>query len=670
MPENWIDEHAGDETVARPGFRAELRADLAAQIGSPAPARAARNRFVWRATAWSTAAAVLVVGVVLVVNRGDNQHVTSSSTTSSGASSTSSTPTTAPDGVPVDLRTQLVDVTWQVLTVDGQDTTSAATFTLQSDGRLVGFDGCNEYGYDASQPGGWTLDGDTISLDQNLVSTAILCVDAPDAIIPISDGARLRLDAATGILTITSPDGEVYTAADATTLPEVITATEVAIVPDLSAAPNRTVLYRAEVGSAADQLGRDTCSECDPARPWSPLLTDGGVVIIPDTVNARWVVVDDGVVTTVPLTASIVGQPLLIGDTIYVPQTEPGSTDARIVFYSLWYLQSYSSGYQQPMDGVDIPDQVFTSLYLNGDTIEANGRPVVTVAPAYVGATVTYALNRQPEELTTSYKARVYRWTLPAGWWGTAIGTISDGSVVFSAGDGTADMIIRVLPDGTYATEPMAHPGDGYNSGGTVSTMGYVRLELVDGQYEVARYALPQPDSWRLTSINGAVAGFGIGPQQPDEVIAAISAHFGAPTMDTGWATLVDPNDPSRSGGCPYGRVERIVRWGDLTVRFVQHQGGALLWAWSVGDLGAGGHPSQADTGIPPGMTPSGLWLDDDIHLGSTLAEVQAAWPDLDLGDIQPDGSTTGTATIGFEVILVTIDDGIVTGFGVTFSFC
>jgi len=446
---------------------------------------------------------------------------------------------------------------------------------------------------------------------------------------------------------------------------------EISVIPDTSATGARTVLYRAEVGSAPDQLGRETCTECDPGRPWSPLLTDRGVVIVPDTVNARWVIVKDGAITTVPLPVSIVGQPLLVGETVYVPQTSPGGTDVRLGTYSLTYLLKYDPSLQ-PSESIDIADEVFTQLQLDGDTILANGRPAVTgVAPAYAGATTNYEFDKNPNALTTSYGGRSYRWTLPAGWSGAAVGSLTDGSVVFSAFDGTTEAIIRVLPDGSSATGAVPNPSDGFNSSGTVSTMGYVRLEFVDGHYEVARYALPQPNTWALNPVNGAVAGFGLGPVLADEVVAALSVDHGVPEVDTGWAPLVDPVDPASADGCPYGRTDRIVRWGDLTLRFWQRDlGGTVLWAWTVGDLGAAGYPSQADPGRPLGSTPSGLRLDNGIHLGSTLAEVQAAWPGFRLSDPQPDGSATGIVNNTVGMVDINMKDGVVIGFGVTASFC
>ena len=70
---------------------------------------------------------------------------------------------------------------------------------------------------------------------------------------------------------------EVVVAADTLPVTTPDDPNEISVIPDTSATGARTVLYRAEVGSQPDRLGRETCSECDPGRPWSPLLTDRGV---------------------------------------------------------------------------------------------------------------------------------------------------------------------------------------------------------------------------------------------------------------------------------------------------------------------------------------------------------------------------------------------------------
>lgn len=138
---------------------------------------------------WSAVAIAVVVATAVAVSSGDSEPSRGS------------------------LRDQLVDVEWTVATIDWVEVALARppTFTLLSDGSLVGFDGCNQYGFDLSLPEGWTLTDGTLGLDQQIVSTAMSCTDVPSSITPVADGTRMELDAA-GVLTLTSPSGRLYTA--------------------------------------------------------------------------------------------------------------------------------------------------------------------------------------------------------------------------------------------------------------------------------------------------------------------------------------------------------------------------------------------------------------------------------------------------------------------------
>ncbi len=111
------------------------------------------------------------------------------------------------------LRDRLVDLEWTVLTVDGVMVTAERppTFILQSDGRVVGFDGCNQFGLDLSIPDGWTLTDDTLRIDQPMVSTAMACPDVPMQVVPVADGTQLNLDSQ-GTLMLTSASGRLFTA--------------------------------------------------------------------------------------------------------------------------------------------------------------------------------------------------------------------------------------------------------------------------------------------------------------------------------------------------------------------------------------------------------------------------------------------------------------------------
>jgi hypothetical protein len=71
MRDTWIDDHTGDETVARPDFKAELRSQLAKEFVTPARRHTASSRTAWRAIGWASVAAAAAVAGVVVLNGDD-----------------------------------------------------------------------------------------------------------------------------------------------------------------------------------------------------------------------------------------------------------------------------------------------------------------------------------------------------------------------------------------------------------------------------------------------------------------------------------------------------------------------------------------------------------------------------------------------------------------------
>ncbi|MDP2289957.1 MAG: hypothetical protein Q8M22_02135, partial [Actinomycetota bacterium] len=91
MPEQWMYDVMGDEARSRPGFEDELANELQREWrGRHSP---------WRAIAWGTAAAALLIGVVAVVAKDDNKQIAPADTVPSSvetlAPSTSTPATTA-----------------------------------------------------------------------------------------------------------------------------------------------------------------------------------------------------------------------------------------------------------------------------------------------------------------------------------------------------------------------------------------------------------------------------------------------------------------------------------------------------------------------------------------------------------------------------------------------
>jgi hypothetical protein len=99
----------------------------------------------------------------------------------------------------------------------------------------------------------------------------------------------------------------------------------------------------------------------------------------------------------------------------------------------------------------------------------------------------------------------------------------------------------------------------------------------------------------------------------PDEVVAYVSAILGPPTADSGWA------DPLATFGVCPGTEVRGVTWGDLQLLFGDD---------SVVQTGRR-HFFNYVYGPPygPNIDPAGMRTDLGIGIGSTVGELRAAYP-------------------------------------------
>jgi hypothetical protein len=123
----------------------------------------------------------------------------------------------------------------------------------------------------------------------------------------------------------------------------------------------------------------------------------------------------------------------------------------------------------------------------------------------------------------------------------------------------------------------------------------------------------PGPD------LSGLVlSGDGIGPVQfgadADGVVDYLTSFLGVPTHDTGWV------DPFEIGLCP-GAELRLVSWGVLTVTLGDESevasGRRHFVAYSYGIDGE------------VGLEPEGLETEEGITIGSSVADLVAAYPDV-----------------------------------------
>jgi len=132
----------------------------------------------------------------------------------------------------------------------------------------------------------------------------------------------------------------------------------------------------------------------------------------------------------------------------------------------------------------------------------------------------------------------------------------------------------------------------------------------------------------------------------PDDVVGYISGVLGTPTADSGWVAAVERR-------CP-GTEVRSVAWGDLSLLFGDASnlttGRRHFFAWSFG-------PTSGAA-----ISPAGLHTPEGIGVGSTVAELRAAYPAATL--FAGDDLTAASAQISegmFAFLNESGDAGVVT---------
>ena len=260
-------------------------------------------------------------------------------------------------------------------------------------------------------------------------------------------------------------------------------------VPDDIGQPlTRTELYSADIGPGELDLGWEDCQECDPLRPWSPVVDADGTIYIADVVNSRWRVVRDGTSTNIPFTDAevVAGSPVIGPDgLLYAPvaaelrQTAP----RRVVAYDLSTLAEVAS--------YPVGTTVYDRLELvNGELLL--GDVVVTGFDVQLG-TPTVGIDHETGVVTISLSGTQRRFQFPEGWLinGRDAVPIEDGSVVVRvlapiATDEYELVLVRLWLDGTTAAGTVANDSTA-NGAIQITSDGLVQLEGTS----VVRYELP-----------------------------------------------------------------------------------------------------------------------------------------------------------------------------------
>ncbi len=649
MPETWIDEHTGDETIARPDFRAALRADLAKELAT-GPTR----RTPWKAIGWASVAAAAAVTTVVVVGNdnpdgrvipGDTTQVTTDVTT----------------GVPNSLRGRLVDVVWLVTTIDGVEVVldPPPSFTLQNTGRLVGFDGCNQYGFaSGAETGGWTLDGDIIRLDQQVVSTAMSCLDVPEPILPVGDGTRVEFAPETGVLTLFHPDGTVYTAQSSAG--EVPVTEELVIPAEGGPLLAPTVIVSTPQGSGQVALLPDRIVVVDVFNQ-TVMSFDRAGNRLPDTTLQLQIPENTG-----PIFGGPDGTLYVV---IYSDTTDNTQTVLAFQLDGEQWRNVGSAVVEQNNDGVY---QATGKGLQIGDTVVLPAPTPDPSAPEtgwVVGDDGTQVFRNDSDGSITKWNIveQFENFSIPS-----AVYPFGDGAIYVGNASGTDEQrYIGVLrPDGG---SEFFRPDGWMLSGVDGDTALFVKA--VDGQVTLAVLGGAPQIGWAA----GTMLDFPLGFSSVDKVLTGVNPVLGEPTADSGWFTAeaVAPGDED----CLAGVEMRVLHWGDLAVAFKKANtadglAGELMWSWVVGDLRGSGFDSFREPASAPAGTPTGLRTEDGFGVGTSIDELRTAG-EVTLSDFtNDDGSRNGTFVpadgadgASFRGLVVDAD-GIVIGFGTTQSFC
>ncbi len=195
------------------------------------------------------------------------------------------------------------------------------------------------------------------------------------------------------------------------------------------------------------------------------------------------------------------------------------------------------------------------------------------------------------------------------------------GALACSGDDGAGDDATSIVTDAPPSSSSTTTTVEQTTTTGSPTTTSTTSSTTTSSSSTSTSTTSP-PSSTAPADAAPALTADGIGDARfgmdPDEVVAALSAIFGAPDSDSGW---VDPF--SQFGTCPGTEVRGVV-WGDLTLLFGdsswnRDDGVRHFFAYHYG-------PPAADELRPPGLV-----TDRGIGVGSSIAELRAAYPDVDI---------------------------------------
>ncbi len=184
-----------------------------------------------------------------------------------------------------------------------------------------------------------------------------------------------------------------------------------------------------------------------------------------------------------------------------------------------------------------------------------------------------------------------------------------------------------------------------------------------------------------ITLDRASVLGLTTGENfDPESTLQMLQPVLGPVDHDTGWYTTPVVTYADGTGDCLGGIDFRVLWWGDLSIAFWRQAGEPQIWAWSVGDRQASAWDDRREPYAPTNPTATGIATEQGIHVGSTEAEMLAAYPDRFHAQepALPDGThlylSVGDPTkfLGHRGlgVSITVRDAVVTGIGSARQFC